>query len=461
MGLSLLTCGCGPAGPPDVILISVDTLRPDHLGIYGYHRDTSPFLDEFFADGVRFDNAIAPTSWTLPSHMSLMTSLYPHRHRVESDDVTLPPDVVTLAALLWGAGYATTAFVSAVYVSRSYGFARGFERFEELLQRGGKTVPADAFVDRVVAWAEDPEQPVVRPFFLFLHLFDPHMDYAPPLEHAHAFAPELRDSAPGAYRALAPYIRGLSPDALRIAPDLKEQVVALYDGEIRFLDAELRRLFERLDARGLLENALVVFTSDHGEEFDEHGSMEGHGWTLYGEVTRVPLLLRFPAHFADGRYAGTTTSALVQTLDVAPTILAVADVPAAEAFEGLNLLPAIRGAVDRRLAFSQLRRFNQKWAVQDERFKLVYTADTGTNTFGVPLTGGFELYDLAVDPAEHENLYDPEAPEARRLTAALHKWMRERDPGVAPRRETLTPQQRRQLRALGYLRNDASDTPKR
>ncbi|MDJ0851212.1 MAG: sulfatase [Myxococcota bacterium] len=450
--VALVALACSEARPRNVLLISVDTLRADHLGAYGYAAPTSPFLDSLAARGVRFVEAHATASWTLPSHMSLMTSLHPHAHRVDTERAGLAPEVRTLAQVLGAAGLRTAAFVSWVYVSRKYGFDRGFDRFVELLppkerRRPGSpdTVEADAFVDEVLEWAAFAGS---EPFFLFLHLFGPHLDYAPPLEDARIFDPGLSDLRAGRYSELRPYIRGLGAGAKRIAADERARALALYDGEIRFVDRELARLFAALEARGLLEHTLVVFTSDHGEEFDEHGSMEGHGWTLYDEVTHVPLLLRFP----DDRYAGTVVGEPVSGVDVAPTILDALGLAVPGAFAGRSLLPLVRGeSVASRPVFSQIRRFNRKWAVRTDRHKLVYTADTGTNAFGVPVRPGYELYDLAADPGERRDRYAESGPEALALVRALDAFRAARAREPAPPAAPLSAEERRRLRALGYL----------
>ncbi len=446
-----------------MVLVSVDTLRADHLGAYGYGAPTSPFLDSLAERGVRFAQAHATASWTLPSHMSLLTSLHPHTHRVDHERAGLAPEIETLAAVLRAAGLRTTAFVSWVYVSRKFGFDRGFDRFVELLppperRRPGSpdTIEADAFVDEVVEWATfaGPE-----PFFLFLHLFGPHLDYAPPLEHARVFDSRLRDTRAGRYAELRPYVRGLGPEARRIGAEARARAMALYDGEIRFVDRELARLFAVLEARGLLDEALVVFTSDHGEEFDEHGSMEGHGWTLYDEVTRVPLLLRFPR----GRHAGTVVEDPVSSIDVAPTILDALGLRVPEGFEGRSLLPRLAGGepLPARPVFSQIRRFNRKWAVRTGAHKLVYTADTGTNAFGVPVEPGFELYDLAADPGERVDVFEA-SPDAEALERALRSFMASASKRPVPAAEPLSAQERQRLRALGYLEpgSPPADSPR-
>jgi len=454
---SLWACdGGGPPAPPNVILISVDTLRADHLGCYGYERATSPFLDELAARGVRFERAFAQSSWTLPSHMSLVTSRYPRSHGVHNHDAVLPEGVSTVASALRAAGYSTTGFVSWVYLSAEFGFDRGFETFHELLPPEEEidattrhSIKAERFVDHVATWAE-ADADHGRPFFLFLHLFDPHANYDPPLEIARQFEPSLEDARLGEYDALKPFIRGMHRQPRRMPAADVRRVEALYDAEIRYTDRQLERLFDLLDAADRLDNTLIVFTSDHGEEFDDHGSMEGHQWTLYDEVLRVPLLVVLP----DGAAAGTTIDRLVQTIDVAPTILDIAGVARPADFEGHSLAGLIAGesADWEEIAFAELRRFNLKWSLRTRDHKLVYTHDTGVNRAQVPVVAGYELYDLGADPAEQRDLHASKTELTERLGARLESYAGGGSTGAAAGAgPDLSDEQRERLRSLGYL----------
>ena len=453
-----LLLGCGPGDAPtrpNVILISVDTLRFDHLGSSGYEYPNSPFLDSLAAHGVVFEQALAQASWTLPSHMSLMTSTYPHTHQVENDNRTLPRSLTTLGEVFRRGGYATIGFVSWIYVSARYGFGRGFEQYEELVPEPGpdgkrerSVVQAGPFVDRVVDWADQLGDR--RPYFLFLHLFDPHMSYEPPLEHVRALDPPLTDTRAGDYQLLKRYIKGLNQQPASVPPALLEQARALYDGEIRYVDEQLKRLFGRLEALGLLENSLVVLTSDHGEEFSEHGSMEGHQWTLYDEVLRVPLLVLLP----DRTRAGTRVSELVQLIDVAPTLLEATGLARPRTFEGQSLwsllLGASRGRPGSGLAYAAIQRFNQKYSLRTPTHKLIFTRDTGTNRLGVPLRAGFELYDLEQDPGEQTNVFGTGLAVEARLQERLRKFMELSRPPLNVERPDLSADELERMRALGY-----------
>lgn len=438
---------------PNIILISVDTLRADHLSCYGYPRETTPFIDSLARKGVRFENAFANASWTLPSHLSLMTSRYPHHHGVENDDRVLPASAVTLAETLKAEGYSTTAFISWVYVSAQFGFDQGFDAYHELLPPQSAVddsthaaIKAEDVVSRVIPWADGAAR---QPFFLFLHLFDPHINYEPPKTYEAMFAPTRESMLKGSFSNLQPYIRGLHAEPKRILPEDLRRMTGLYDGEIRYVDDQLRRLFTRLGERGLLANTIIALTSDHGEELDDHGSMEGHQWTLYDEVLHVPLILCLPR----GESAGTVARSLAQSIDIAPTLLAAAGATAPAEFQGRNLLaPSVASESYGTLVFSEVKRFNRKWSVRNERYKLIFTGDRKPGDRDEHARQGYELYDLASDPGETKNIYSNIPPMAAAMRSALRRWMAEGTGSQANfEKPVLTDRQMDRLRGMGYV----------
>ena len=450
VSLALALCSCRSAAPPpSVLLISIDTLRADHLSSYGYHRPTTPVLDSLAAEGVRFSGAFSASSWTLPSHMSMLTSRYPQGHGAERENQALNPGVLTLAQVLSGSGVRTGAVVSWFYVSARYGFDRGFDDFVELLPASedlGAYRKAEDVVDRAIEWLGG--QSKARPFFLFVHLFDPHMDYSPPPPHDATFPGGSGGNVEGTYASLQPYIKGLHPDPQRIAPADRDAVVALYDGEIHYADAQVGRLLQALSDLSLDRDTMIIVTSDHGEEFDDHGSMEGHQWTLYDEVLHVPLIIRAPAG-----PRGEVVDTLVETLDIAPTILEYLELPPPPEFQGHSLWPLMSGESGDadRLAYSKTEQFNSKQSVRSSTHKLIHTFDTGTNAFGFPITPGFELYDLRDDPREQRNIFSRDAQVAQDLQRALFRWLATGE-ALGPSGEVeFSEEERRRLRALGYL----------
>jgi arylsulfatase A-like enzyme len=276
------------------------------------------------------------------------------------------------------------------------------------------------------------------------------MDYEPPLEHARLFDPEVEDESLGTHDALERYIKGIKPATPQLAAEEIRRVKALYDGEIHYTDAEIGRMLRTFERLGLMKNSIVVLTSDHGEEFGEHGSMEGHAWTLFDETTHVPLVMRFP----DDRHAGVVVDTVVQLIDIAPTIVDAAGLATPAEFEGRSLLPIVRDQqVPALPTFSSVRRWNRKIAVRTATHKLIYTYDTKVNEFGVPIVPGFELYDVTRDPGEQHD-QAAASPELRNaLQALLFDWLNN-EKNVPPEPVDvlpLTEQEEKRLRSLGYL----------
>lgn len=312
---------------PHVLLISIDTLRSDHLGCYGYPRATSPHIDELSKRGTLFENACSTASWTLPSHASLMTGTYPARHGVRDDGNRLRPDLPTLAERLQELGYWTCGAVSGVYVTRTFGFERGFERFDEALARDSRQKNvATGIVDRLLEQID--ARPAGAPFFAFAHVFDPHFDYRPPSPYRERFVdPAYDGELDGTLGSMAPYL-----DAGPMREADRQHLIDLYDGEIAYVDAEIGRLLAALEEREVLADTVVVVTADHGEEFKEHGAL-GHAKTLYNEQLAIPLIIAGTPRFPPGQ----RHAAPVSLVDVAPTILALVRGGAADGFDGVPL----------------------------------------------------------------------------------------------------------------------------
>jgi arylsulfatase A-like enzyme len=431
------TCADESPRPARVIVVGIDTLRPDRLSAYGAARPTSPALAQLAAEGVRFDRAYASASWTLPSMASVFTSLGPPQHRVEDRGTRLADGVPTLARAFADADWLTAGFVTHIYVSSLFGLDAGFREWRELSIdwhfREGRQPRADAVVDGVVDWLRFHAD---QRFFLYVHLFDPHWDYAPPAPFDRRFTdPAYTGPADGTFRWLK---RFLGPQRAMAPADLAH-VLGLYDGEIAFTDQQLGRLFDALRARGLWDDALVVVLADHGEEFEEHGSVH-HIRTLYEEVLRVPLVVKPPG----GRGAArAVVPERVRLVDVAPTLVAMAGVPAPASFRGESLVPLLAApGADRDVFARTLRHGADKVAVVSGRHKLIHRFARGD--------ASDELYDLVDDPGERRRL-EAELPEvADALRARARAWAAEPGPAPPGAAVELTPSQREQLRALGY-----------
>jgi arylsulfatase A-like enzyme len=333
--LAGLAGACGSRGtPPNVLLVSIDTLRADHVGLYGYERDTTPFLDRFAERATVFERAFTTCPWTLVAHMTMLTGLFPAQHGVVADQLALADDIPLLAERLRGAGYQTLGLYYTSWIHERYGFARGFDVFRP----HGSAEEAGAHAREELARLDR-----TRPWFLFYHLFDVHNGAMATGEHMIYPSPEPFQSRfmPDALARLP----ALPPDRLwesenLLTPEQVAALVALYDGGILHVDTRLSELIAWLEAEGLLADTLVIFTSDHGESLAQRGKLTGHG-ELAQEGLHVPLVVRHPA----GRAAGTRVSQVVHLGDIVPTVLELAGLPRDERLPGLSLfgeLPAER-----------------------------------------------------------------------------------------------------------------------
>jgi len=428
--LAATACGGGTGSTrPDIVLIVVDTLRADHLGLYGYPRSTSPHLDALAVRGTVFDAAMAAAPWTLPSVMSIATSRVPSRHGVVNDGLRLPEGVPTLAGSLREAGYATGGFVSHIYVTAPFGFDRGFERYEDFgLSRPGYRLEAglEPTADRVTTaaleWVEGRD---AGPLFLFVHYFDPHWPYDPPEPHRSLFASDYAGPLDAGYDSISRFQDPLVP----IPDDYRRFLIDRYDGEIYFVDLQIGRLLDGIAAARGRRPIAVAITGDHGEEFKEHGSM-GHGRQMYEEVVRVPLVIaRGPLAGGHGAPAGAAGAARVglpvSGIDIAPTLLELAGLAAPEGMQGRSLAPllggagggpagrssgagagdaAVAGAICETVRMNTLRQ-----AIREGPLKLIHVMDENRA----------ELFDLAADPQERHDLAAARPEDRRRLARVL------------------------------------------
>lgn len=436
--LSLLGCTRPPANlapATGVILISIDTLRPDHLGCYGYEPPTSPRLDALCREATVFEQARSHAPSTLLSHASLFTSLIPQHHGASHvQGLPIRTDRPTLAELYRQAGWRTAGFFGGGQLAPEYGFGRGFETY------AFRDEPFGAVVPDALRWLDglgDAER-----FFLFLHTFQVHHPYEPAAATLRRFESRYDGSLPPtiAIDLLAAANEG------RLALDEADRrhIVAAYDAEIHEMDASLGQFLDALAGRGLLERSILVFTSDHGEEFGEHGLMGWHSHTLYEELLRVPLVIRMP-RLSGRRPAVARIAEPVQLIDVAPTLLAATGLPTADSHEGLALLSLLHASGVE--ATAELRRR------LGER-PLVALAENEILRFAAIHAGrwklaGDKLFDLERDPGETVDLAKPG--EAR--VSSLRESLARITAGAAPVAEpvTLSSETESVLRSLGYL----------
>ena len=445
LALVLAFCGCTPPGaeaPPGLLLVSLDTTRSDHLSAYGYPRQTSPHLDALARQGVRFEDAYAASASTGPSHATLFTALAPPRHGVVKNGLRLAEQHETLAERLRAQRFQTAAVVSSFVLDARFGFGQGFDVYDDDFVAEEATVTVsewegyevagsfdrrgDHTSRRALRWLHEQRDPA-RPFFLFVHYFDPHLSYAPPEPFASRFEAEL----PAAASRL-------------------DRLVARYDGEIAFVDHALGELLRGLEELGLAETTLVIVSGDHGEGLMQHGIL-GHAVHLYEEAVRVPLLLRWP----EGLPRRRSVREPVGAIDVAPTALELLGLGPPGGVEGESLASVARGEARldaERPVYLHRRPYESAWVadlgrlyvngslfgIRQGRWKYIESDALGTR----------ELFDLEEDPSEWRNLAAANPDKLRELAARLRSW-RERETLAGP--AEVSPEDREALRALGYV----------
>ncbi len=408
------TSGCGRASRPNVLIVTIDTLRADHVGCYGFGLANTPAIDSVAADGVRCTDAASSAPITLPAHSSIMTGLFPPAHGVrDNGNYALGPDAVTLAERLRDAGYRTAAFVSAAVLARRYGLDQGFETYDDDLWSEDEPElfmirdrPASRTAARTVSWLERWRSDASgAPFFVWMHLFDPHQPY-----HVESF-------------------------------DLAAMAPTPYDAEIAQADRGLGTVLDWLRRAHFLDDTLVVVTADHGESLGEHGEPT-HGIFIYDATIHVPLVWRFPRLLA----RGATYEGPVRHVDIVPTVLAALGVAADPPVQGANLLAPLEGRVPAPdlPQYSEARLAEQGFGMAP----LYGLRHHGRKWIRAPHP---ELYDLHADPGELTNLYRADAPRPD-LVGELDGVFAdsERRALPAPTR-AIDRETEDMLRALGYL----------
>jgi len=430
--------------PKGIIVISLDTLRADHLGTYGYHRNTSPHIDAFANESVVFDKAVVQAPLTLPSHMSIMTSLYPSSHGVLKKNNRLADEHVTLAELLREGGYKTAAFADGAFMKGSYGFKQGFDLYD-----GDEWIGIARILPKAKKWLEENK---ANPFFLFIHCYDVHDPYDPPppydtifhdFTYTGTFVPTTKNMQAAAWRRLK-----VNDEDLR-------HIKALYDGGIRYTDEKIGGFLSYLEETGLLENSLVIITSDHGEEFKEHGSFLH--WKLYFRPNlHVPLVMHIPNY----PKKGIRVRELVQSIDILPTILEIAQLPPHPEAQGRSLLPSIKEhstylgrfwcqishlfTKDENTSiaehFEPLVEMSHNISMIIDRYQVIYKVKSES----------LELFDLKYDPLTQEDIASEKGTVVQRLLSKLKALY-----AVLPKYKaatfTLDKKTRGQLAALGYI----------
>jgi arylsulfatase A-like enzyme len=409
-----------------ILFVSIDTLRRDHVGAYGYSKPTTPRLDALAREGILAEDAVSTSSWTLPAHLSMMTSVDPGVHGGTNMHAGFNRCVPTLASLLHGAGYATQAVTSHLYMSARYGMDMGFDHLEFDQEFRAPRI-ADLGRNLLDRFGD-------RPFFVFLHFYDPHWHYDPHESTTHLFETDYHGTLGGKWADF----KDLDPK--KVPPADMAHLLALYDGEIRFTDDEVGGILDHLHVRGLDKSTLVVVASDHGEEFGEHGSWE-HQKTLYEELIRVPVIVRGPG--VTPRHEKEPVS----LLDIAPTIVAWAGLTPKWQPQGISLLSPIPhretyGETDHTIDKTR------KLFVRDGagRSKAIFSLTHDGHTVERE-----EWYDLASDGGETRTTppRGDVGPQVR--SRAITRWCQDRAGCGHRYPANLSPDDLEQMRQLGYV----------
>jgi len=460
--LSVLVCtlvvACGhskapsePSAGPSVILISFDTCRADVFGVLtGEEPSLTPRLDEIARDSVIFEKAFVQIPHTLPSHMSMFTSVYPDAHGVKPEQDPLPESLVTLPQILDQAGYRTIGLVTTEWLKPDFGFGRGFDEYERLRHRR-------TYADRVNRAALRYLKEGSSSQFVFLHYYDLHSDFDQgsarnklPYYSPLAFRTGLDISSDGREfcdeegNCNTQYLIAADRERRALPASEIETIHALYRAAVPHLDEEMGAFFDELRSRGLYDDSLIIVTSDHGEEFREHGRFI-HSQP-YDETIHVPLLVKFPQSWR----AGTRVAEVVETVDIMPTILEVLGLTVPEQAQGESLLGLVEGGSERsKTAVLSQDSINQtRYGLRTDELKLIMDLKSSRR----------ELYDLMADPGETTEIAAERADLADQLERRLEELVRANRRsnrafarGEAAGQDLLSPEERKRLETLGYV----------
>ncbi|MFH1039270.1 MAG: sulfatase [PVC group bacterium] len=433
----------------NVILIVIDALRADHLGCYGYEKETSPHLDALAGRGVLFKNCYTQSTWTKPSVASLLTSLYPSRHGTTLHAQELPGELITIAEIVRDKGYITYGLVMNPNLKKIFNFDQGFDFFDDhlmgdklyygVLRQLGQKPPyfLRIFKNRfnthvrdnallantnIIPWLKKYNN---QNFFVYIHYMDPHAPFTPPPP----------------YNEMFPYVKG----------DKDSRTISRYDGEIRFVDVQINTLIGELKSLKIYDKTLIIITSDHGQAFGEHGDY-GHGKTIYQDQLKVPLLIKCPGNF----YGGRVVEGPVRSIDIVPTILDVLDISSDVPWEGVSVLPLIKNEKTKKSCGNIYIEENLDdtfilgGVIKNNEWKYILTEKSELRD--VEKEGREELYNLTQDPEELNNLAHLESDVLETMRDFLVSFKnRSPYPAPNPSRVKVNRETVRQLRALGYL----------
>jgi arylsulfatase A-like enzyme len=438
----------------NIILISIDTLRADHLGCYGYRRETSPAIDSLARDGALFFNTFSSSPWTLPAHVSLLTSLHCFHHQVNLEYDKMDSSITTLADVLRQKQFYCSAHTGGGFVNSAYGFSKGFDSYGQSAQ-GIHQKDASEWIGRsVLKWIDDHKD---KDFFLFIHTYQPHNPFSSPPPYDTMF---LEENSQWTEIDILKYLGGKEGVFKSIPEKEIQNIVSLYDAEIRYTDDVLiKPLIEKLKESGLYNQSMIVVTSDHGEEFYDHHGWE-HGHTLYNELLKVPLIIKFPG----SEFAGTQIQTIVRLIDVMPTVLERLGISTENLkLDGKSLIPVLKNKEKTDRVFLAYKADNvlkshipQKISANEETNKLILNKKYSDEQLiffhsTPPDLPPVELYDLAENSLEKNNIADSRAKTSNRLIRLINEALA-RATNRKANRVDIDEALLEQLKALGYLR---------
>ena len=429
-------CRLGSPKRPNVILIVVDTLRADHLSSYGYFRKTAPFIDELSRDSIIFKNAISPAPWTTPSLASLFASRYPAALGYEGEEpIELDESFVTLAEVFKHNRYMTKGIVSHDFISSKLKFDQGFDSYNQSNARGYGYVSSPSVTNLAVSFLNNHKK---EKFFLFLHYFDPHYDFV--LHKEFDYYPDYHGSLQS-----GEYLDSLLAKAPTMSADDLKFLNAVYDSEISLTDKHIGRFLKELKRLGLYDSALIIFTSDHGEEFAERGDYWiGHTKKLYQEQIHVPLIIKLPRNKKNK-----VINEYVGLVDLMPTIVSHIglNTPAGYICIGQRIDLKGNAEPESRAIISDTRRWAKLQSVIWKNWKLIYDQQKDTK----------ELYDLKNDPLEAQNLAAKNPQRLAEIQDILKRWQEQivlikSEYKITTKRPDFSDEEKRRLRSLGYIK---------
>jgi len=419
---------------PNIILISIDALRADHLSCYGYHRNTSPNIDRLAREGTIFKNCLSQATSTGPSHTSIYLAQYVWRHKVDTFKKRLCRSPATLAEILKDRNYTTAAFVGRGILSAKYELNRGFEIYDDGSPGRGWCYEISSYINKLLSWLESVRN---RKFFLFIHTYDVHAPYNPPLPYFDLYT---KGHCEGTHLRMSKGIMPLKLNASKLTSGEINYIMAVYDGGINYVDDQLGKIFEKLNQLGIYENTIIIITADHGEAFREHGKLE-HNSKPYIEEIHVPLIMRGPKIPRNRIYEN-----FVQHIDIVPTIFEILNIPQRGEMQGRSILPLMNNCEIEEdfKTYSFGRRARNRFSMSLRTKKWTYIMNPG---------GLDELYNRINDPKEQNNIIEKRPLIAQKLKKELEDFIALTSKGKPQVAEKvhIDEELKEQLKSLGYL----------